>query len=131
MVNKDLAKKETCESQNIDLTTLTRWPTDTGAKFTLTATGSNDMTDLQITYCLSLVGTLQARSNASDWERLCKCFGAKFPGQKRVALGKGLLLALVRLKWNSPNFIGKRVWCSCKWNRRGNIRNRLRDSRVR
>ena len=45
---------------------------------------------------MSLVGTLQARSNTSDWEELCKCFGAKFPGQKRVALGKGLLLALVR-----------------------------------
>ena len=27
---------------------------------------------------------------------LCKCLGAKFPGQKRAALGKGLLLALVR-----------------------------------
>ena len=27
---------------------------------------------------------------------MCKCLGAKFPGQKRVPLGKGLLLALVR-----------------------------------
>ena len=45
---------------------------------------------------MSLVGTLRARSNASDWEGLCKCLGTKFPGQKRVALGKGLLLALVR-----------------------------------
>ena len=45
---------------------------------------------------MSLVGTLRARSNTSDWEGLCKCLGAKFPGQKRVALGKGLLLALVR-----------------------------------
>ena len=41
-------------------------------------------------------GTLRARSNASDWEGLCKCLGAKFPGQKRVALGKCLSLALVR-----------------------------------
>ena len=45
---------------------------------------------------MSLVGTLQARSNTSDWEELCKCFRAKFSGQKRVALGKGLLLPLVR-----------------------------------
>ena len=43
--------------------------------------------------------TLRARSNASDWEGLCKCLGAKFPGQKRGALGKGSLLALVR-DWN-------------------------------
>ena len=34
--------------------------------------------------------------NTSDWKGLCKCLGAKFPGQKRVALGEGLLLALVR-----------------------------------
>ena len=45
---------------------------------------------------MSLVGTLRARSNASDWEGLCKCLGAKFPGQKRAALRKGLLLFLVR-----------------------------------
>ena len=45
---------------------------------------------------MSLVGTSRARSNASDWERLRKCLGAKFPRQKRVALGKGFLLALVR-----------------------------------
>ena len=38
----------------------------------------------------------EARSNTSDWEGLCKCLGATFPGQKRLALGKGLLLALVR-----------------------------------
>ena len=38
----------------------------------------------------------QARSNANDWEGLCKCLETKFPGQKWVALGKGLLLALVR-----------------------------------
>ena len=44
-----MAKKETCGWQNTDLTTLTRWHTDTGVKFTLTGTGSNDMTDLQIT----------------------------------------------------------------------------------
>ena len=31
-----------------------------------------------------------------DWERLFKCLGAKSPGKERVALGKGLLLALVR-----------------------------------
>ena len=31
----------------------------------------------------------------SEWEGLYKCFGAKFPKQKRVALGKGLSLALV------------------------------------
>ena len=90
-----LAKKEICGWQNTNLTTLTRWHTYTGAKFTLTAAASKGATDLQIT-CLSLVGTLRARSNTSDWEGLCKCLGAKFPGQKRAALGKGLLLALVR-----------------------------------
>ena len=31
-----------------------------------------------------------------DWERLFKCLGAKSPGKEQVALGKGLLLALVR-----------------------------------
>ena len=45
---------------------------------------------------MSLVETLQARSNVSDWEGLCKCLGAKSPGQKRVIQGKGLSLALVR-----------------------------------
>ena len=49
VVNKGLVKKETRGWQNTDLTTLTRWHTDTGVKFTLTGTGSNDMTDLQIT----------------------------------------------------------------------------------
>ena len=44
-----MAKKETCGWQNTDLSTLTRWHADTGAKSTLTAIGSNDMTDLQIT----------------------------------------------------------------------------------
>ena len=39
---------------------------------------------------------LQARSNASNWEGLYKCLVVRFPGQKRVALGKGSLLALVR-----------------------------------
>ena len=32
----------------------------------------------------------------SDWEGLCECSGARFPGQKRMALGKDLLLALVK-----------------------------------
>ena len=45
---------------------------------------------------MSLVGTLRARSNASNWKGLRKCLGTKFPGQKQVALGKCLLLALVR-----------------------------------
>ena len=58
--------------QNIDLTTLTRWHTDTGGKFILTAACWNDTTDLQMTYLLSLVGTLRARSNTSDWGGLCK-----------------------------------------------------------
>ena len=44
---------------------------------------------------MSLVGMLWARSSISGWEGLCKCLGAKFPGQKRVALGKGFLLTLV------------------------------------
>ena len=46
------------------------------------------MTALQITQCFSLVGTLGERSNASDsdWKGFCKSLGAKFPGQKRVAL---------------------------------------------
>ena len=39
---------------------------------------------------------LRARSNASNWKGFCKCSGTKFPGQKLVALGKCLLLALVR-----------------------------------
>ena len=42
-----MAKKEICGWQNTDLTTLTRWHRDTGVKVTLTATGSNDMTDLE------------------------------------------------------------------------------------
>ena len=45
---------------------------------------------------MNLVGTLQARSNVSDWDGLCKCLRAKFPKQMGVALGKGLLLDLVR-----------------------------------
>ena len=45
---------------------------------------------------MSLVGTLRASSNTSNWEGLCKCLGTKFPGQKRVTLGEGLLLALAR-----------------------------------
>ena len=49
MVTKGLAKKEMCGWQNTDLTTLTRWHTDTGVKCTFKATGSNDMTALQIT----------------------------------------------------------------------------------
>ena len=42
------------------------------------------------------MGILRARSNMRDWEGLCKCLEAKFPGPKWVALEKGLLLALVR-----------------------------------
>ena len=49
VVNKGLTKKETCGWQNTNLTTLTRWHTNTGAKFTLTATDSSDMKDSQIT----------------------------------------------------------------------------------
>ena len=45
---------------------------------------------------MSLVGTLRARSDTSSWEGLWKCLGTKFPGQKRVTLGEGLLLALAR-----------------------------------
>ena len=45
---------------------------------------------------MSLAGTLQARSNTSDRKRLCKCLGAKFLEQKQLALGKGLLLDLIR-----------------------------------
>ena len=45
---------------------------------------------------MSLAGTLRARSNTSDRERLCKWLGAKFLEQKQLALGKGLLLVLVR-----------------------------------
>ena len=88
VVNKGLAKKETCGWQNTDLTTLTHWHIDTGVKLTLTATGSNNMTYLQTMQCLSLAGLLWARSNAGIWEGLYKCVGATFPGQKRVALGK-------------------------------------------
>ena len=97
VINKDSAKKEICGWQNTHLTTLTRWHTDTGAKFTIRATGSNEMTALQIMSGLILVGTLRARS--------------------KQAIGKDCVN-------------GKRLWYSCKWKRRGNIRNRLRDSRV-
>ena len=47
VANKDLDKKETCGRQNTYLTTLTRWQRDAGATITLTATGSNNMTDLE------------------------------------------------------------------------------------
>ena len=47
-------------------------------------------------WCLSLAGTLRATSITSDWERLCKFLGTKFPGKKQVAQGKVLLLASVR-----------------------------------
>ena len=57
-------------------------------------------------------------------------FRAKFPGEKRVALGKSLSLALERAKWKSTNFIGKRPWYSSTWKQRENRRNRLRDSRI-
>ena len=49
VVNKGLDKKETCGWQNTYLPTLTCCHTDTGAKFTLTTTGSSDMRDFQIT----------------------------------------------------------------------------------
>ena len=39
---------------------------------------------------MSLSGTLREISNKSDWEELCKCLGAKFPGQKQVVLGEDL-----------------------------------------
>ena len=68
-----MTKKETCGWQNTDLTTLIRWHKGTVAKFTLTATGWNGTTDLQITSCLSLVGTLRARSSTRGWGGLCKC----------------------------------------------------------
>ena len=38
--------------------------------------------------------TSKIKCERLGWIR--KCLGTKFPGQKRVALGKGLLLALVR-----------------------------------
>ena len=57
---------------------------------------NDDITDLQIKRCLSLVGTLLATSNMSDCEGLCKCSGAKILGKKRVALGRCLLVALGR-----------------------------------
>ena len=44
-----MAKKETGGWQNTDLNALTHWHTDTGAKFTLTAMGSNETAHLQIT----------------------------------------------------------------------------------
>ena len=79
--DNEQAKKETCGWQNTDLTTLTRWHTGTGLKFTLTATGSNDIPDLLMAWCFSLVETVRARSNTSG---LFKCLGAKFPEKKRV-----------------------------------------------
>ena len=93
--NKNLNKK-TCGSQNMGLNTLKHWHTSWETKFIITVTGSNDMPDLQIKWCLSLVGTLQARSNTSNLEGLCKFSGAKFPGKKRVGPGKGLLEAFER-----------------------------------
>ena len=57
---------------------------------------------------MTLAGTLRARSNTGNWEGLCKCLGAKFPEQKRVTLGKDLLLALVRdLNEIAPTLLGK------------------------
>ena len=73
-----MTKKETWGWQNTDLTTLTCWHTDAGAKFTLTATGWNGTTDLQIMQCFSLVGTLRTRSNTSDWGQLRKCLEQSF-----------------------------------------------------
>ena len=73
---------------------------------------NDDITDLQIKRCLSLVGTLLATSNMTDCEGLCKCSGAKILGKKRVALGRCLLVALGRdLNKKSANFIRKRPWC--------------------
>ena len=82
------------QTTTLYLTTLTHWYTVTDAKFTLIATGSN-MTDLQITQCLRLVGTLWAKSNMSN-RGFCKRFWAKFPRKKQVALGKGILFPLGR-----------------------------------
>ena len=79
---------------------------------------------------MSFAGTLRARSNASDWEGLCKCFGAKFPGQKRVALGKGLLLNLARdLNEIALTLLEKDLDTVVNESEE-ETRNRLRDSRV-
>ena len=66
VVNKGLAKKEAYGWQNTDLTTLTSWHTDTGAKFTLRTTGWNNTADWEIIWYFSLIGALWARSNKSD-----------------------------------------------------------------
>ena len=59
---------------------------------------------------MSLVWTLRVRSNTRYLEGLCKCLGATFPGQKRVSLGKGFLLALVRdLNERPPILLGKEL----------------------
>ena len=79
---------------------------------------------------MSLVGTLRARSNLSDWEGLCKCLGTKFPGQKRVALGKGLLLDLARdLNEIALTLLEKDLDTVVNKSEE-ETRNRLRDSRV-
>ena len=50
---------------------------------------------------------------------------------KASGLRKGLLLALVRdLNEIVLTLLEKDLGCSFKWKRRGNIRKRLRDSRV-
>ena len=111
-----MLKKKHCEWQNTDLTTQARWHTGMHGKLTLTTTGSNDMTDLQIEGCLSWVGTLRARSNLSDWEGLCKCLGSKFLKRKWLTLGKGLLVALGRdLSERALILLEKTLYMKAKW----------------
>ena len=76
---------------------------------------------------MCLVGTLRVRLSASDWELLCEGLGAKFPGKKRMTLGKGLLLALVGdFNEIALTLLEKDLEKSCKWKRSGNIRNRVK-----
>ena len=66
VVNKVLAKKETCAWQNIYLITWAKLTHRYGCETHLITTGSDYMTDLQIKWCLSLVGTSWTRSNTQD-----------------------------------------------------------------
>ena len=43
---------------------------------------------------MSLIGTLRARWNTTNWEELLRCLGEKFPGKKASGQGEGLLLTL-------------------------------------
>ena len=78
---------------------------------------------------MSLVGTLRAISNTSVWGGLCK-WSTKFPGEKQVALAKGLLLALVRDLNETALTLLEKGLDVVGHESKEETRNRLRDSRI-